>query len=55
MVTIIKKGASNAAIQRKIKKALKGKKKLSIMDFAGLLKSKIDPLEFQKQMRDEWA
>jgi hypothetical protein len=55
MVTIIKKGISTAEIQRKIQKALKGKRKLSIMDFAGLLKSEIDPLDFQKQIRDEWA
>lgn len=54
MVTIIKKGASIEEIRRKIEKALKGKRKMSIMDFAGSLKSDIDPLEFQKQIRDEW-
>jgi len=55
MVTIIKKGTSTAEIQRKIEKALQGKRKRSIMDFAGLLKSDIDPIEFQKQIRNEWA
>ncbi len=55
MVTVIKKGSSTAEIQRKIQKALKGKRKLGIMDFAGLLKSDLDPLDFQKQIRNEWA
>jgi hypothetical protein len=55
MVTVIKKGSSADQIQEKIRKALKGKSKLSIMDLAGLLKTEIDPLEFQKKMRDEWA
>ena len=55
MVTIIKKGTSPTEIRRKIEKALKGKRKMSIMDFAGCLKSDIDPLAFQKKIRDEWA
>ena len=55
MVTIIKKGTSATEIRRKIEIALKAKRKISIMDFAGRLKSDIEPLAFQKQIRDEWA
>ncbi len=54
MVTIIKKGTSKDDIKKKIKEAFDKKPVSDILRYAGTLKTKIDPLEYQKQMRDEW-
>jgi len=53
MVTIIKKGSSFDEIEKKIQK-ISTKNKSKIQKFAGSLKSEIDPLEWQKNIRNEW-
>lgn len=56
MVTIIKRGASPDLIREKIRKALNQRKKQKLTDLAGkLAHTDIDPLLFQKKMRDEWV
>ncbi|MCF8303209.1 MAG: hypothetical protein K9I94_08045 [Bacteroidales bacterium] len=54
MVTIIRKGSSKEEIRKRIDKAIAKKQKKNIMQYAGKLKIKIDPLEYQKKIRDEW-
>ncbi len=54
MLTIIKKGTPAKEIKKKINEVVSRTSKKNIAKFAGKLKSKIDPLEFQKKMRDEW-
>lgn len=53
MVTIIKRGSSAAEIKKKIQK-ISSKSKNKLQKFAGSLKSEIDPLEWQKSIRNEW-
>lgn len=54
MVTIIKKGTPKAEIKRRINEVVNKNPKRNIMKYAGKLKIDIDPLEFQKNMRNEW-
>lgn len=54
MVTIIKKGTPKEEIKKRVDKAISKSPKRNLMKYAGKLKSDIDPLEYQKQMRDEW-
>jgi hypothetical protein len=54
MLTLIKKGSSKREIRKKLELVFSKKKKSNILKFAGKLKSDIDPVEFQKQMRNEW-
>ena len=54
MVTIIKKGTPKKEIRQRINKVISKKPKRSIMKYAGKLKTDIDPLDYQKKMRDEW-
>ncbi len=54
MVTIIKKGTSIDEIKRKIDEIFSRSSKREILKYAGKLKTDINPLEFQKRMRDEW-
>lgn len=54
MVTIIKKGTSKEKIKEKIDEAVSRTPKKNIKKFAGALSTSIDPLEYQKQIRDEW-
>lgn len=54
MVTIIKKGASRQEIKKRINKVIAKQSNKGIMKYAGKLKSNIDPLEYQKKMRNEW-
>ena len=53
MVTIIKKGSSAKEIERKMRKAISGRRSKGIMKYAGKLKIDIEPLDYQKKMRDE--
>jgi hypothetical protein len=55
MVTVIKKGTSKEEIKKRINEAVSKTPKKDIMKYAGKLKlTGIDPLEYQKKMRDEW-
>jgi hypothetical protein len=54
MVTIIKKGQEIESIKDALKKVVPKKKNNDILKFAGTLKINIDPLEWQKNMRNEW-
>ncbi len=55
MVTIIKKGTPKKEIKRRVDEAISKSPKKDIMKYAGKLKTDIDPLEYQRQMRDEWV
>lgn len=54
MATIIKKGTPKKEFVKIIDRAVRKTKKKKIADLAGTLKSKPDPLEYQKSIRDEW-
>ena len=55
MVSIIKKGTSKQKIEAiLLKKETDSKSKKSIAEFAGKLKTKIKPSDFQKELRNEW-
>ena len=54
MVTIIKKGTSKEEIKKQVDKAISKTPKKDITKYAGKLRTDIDPLEYQRQMRDEW-
>jgi hypothetical protein len=54
MVTVIKRGTPIKKMKRLLNKAFSHAPKKNIRKYAGVLKTDIDPLEYQKQMRDEW-
>jgi hypothetical protein len=56
MLTIIKKGTSIQEVKKLLGKAVNEarKKRLNVERFSGVLKTDIDPLEYQKQIRNEW-
>jgi hypothetical protein len=54
MVTIIKKGTPRDEIKKRIRNAFSKSQKRDISKYAGKLTLKVDPLEYQKQMRNEW-
>lgn len=54
MVTIIKKGTPKEEIKKRVDEAISKTPKKDIMKYAGKLKTDIDPLEYQRRMRDEW-
>jgi hypothetical protein len=54
MVVIIKKGTTKSDAQRLLNKAFSKGRKGKLLKYAGLLKAEIDPLVYQKMMRDEW-
>ncbi len=59
MVTVIKKGTPKEEIKKRINEVVSKTSKRDIMKYAGKLKMEadgrpIDPLEYQRQMRDEW-
>jgi hypothetical protein len=53
MVLILKKGASKLEI-KKIEKQLNTLKSKDISKYCGKIKLKKDPLQIQKELRDEW-
>jgi hypothetical protein len=55
MVTIIKKGTPLTEVDKKVKAALKRQKKPHVTDFAGKMKWGKDPVEYQRELRDEWG
>jgi hypothetical protein len=54
MVTIIKKGTPKEEIKKQVDEAISKTPKKDIMKYAGKLKTDIDPLDYQRQMRDKW-
>lgn len=54
MATVIKKGASKSEIAKSIRKAVRKRPSKEITKLAGTLKADIDPLAYQKILRDEW-
>ena len=54
MVTVIKKGTSKDEIKKQIDKIVSKNPKKDIKKYAGKLTLNVDPLVFQRQMRDEW-
>lgn len=54
MVTVIKKGTSKDEIKKQIDEVVSKAPKKDIRKYAGKLTIDIDPLEYQKQMRNEW-
>lgn len=55
MVTVIKKGMKKKQISLLLEKNKKSQsKKIDIEKYCGILKLKVDPLEIQKRIRNEW-
>lgn len=54
MVPIIKKGTSKKEIEDLLSKKKIAKSKKSLAKFAGKLNTKVDPIDFQKELRNEW-
>jgi len=54
MITVIKKGTPIKKMKELMDKAFSKSAKNDIRKYAGILKTEIDPLEYQKQMRNEW-
>ena len=54
MLTVIKKGTPPAEIKQRIEKAVKKKSRNHLSKYAGKLKTEINPLRYQKDLRDEW-
>ncbi len=54
MVTIIKKGTPKDEIKKRIDQVISKKTTGNILQYAGKLKTDIDPMEYQKKMRSEW-
>jgi hypothetical protein len=54
MVTIIKKGTPKEEIKKRVDEAISKSPKNDIRKYAGKLKTDIDPLEYQRHIRDEW-
>jgi len=55
MVTIIKKGTPKNELKKLIDEVVsKTSPKDDLKKYAGVLKTIIDPLEYQRQMRNEW-
>lgn len=54
MVTIIKKGTPKGEIKKRVNEVVSKSPKGDIMKYAGKLQTDIDPLDYQRQMRNEW-
>lgn len=54
MVTIIKKGTPKEEIKKRVQDAVSKSAKGSIRKYAGSVKTDIDPVEYQRKLRDEW-
>ena len=54
VVTIIKKGTPIEKMKKLLRDAFAKTPKKSIKKYAGILHTTLDPLEYQKQMRNEW-
>ncbi len=54
MTTVIKKGTQKKEAKKLVDEAVAKAGKKDLRKFAGVLKTDIDPLEYQKQVRNEW-
>lgn len=54
MTTVIKKGTPKKEAKKLIDEAVAKAGKKDLRRYAGILKTDIDPLEYQKQIRNEW-
>lgn len=54
MVTVIKKGTPKEEIKRRINKIISKGQQKGIMKYAGKIDLKIDPLIYQRNLRNEW-
>jgi len=54
MITVIKKGASAKAVKQKLEKHTKAAKKDDLRKYCGVISLKKDPVELQKEWRNEW-
>jgi hypothetical protein len=54
MVTIIKKGTPIKEAKKIIDDAVAKAGKKDLKKYAGILKTDIDPLDYQKKIRNEW-
>lgn len=56
MVTVIKKGTPPEQIRKLVAEASEKNvaKKPHVTDFFGKIKTGIDPVEYQRKLRDEW-
>lgn len=55
MVTIIKKGTPRKEIKKRINDVVSKSHSRNIKKYAGKLKLDIDPLEYQRHIRNEWV
>ena len=55
MVTIIKKGTPKAKMKKIFKEACSNTPKKDIRKYAGVLQNDIDPVKYQKKVRNEWG
>ncbi|MBC7388871.1 MAG: hypothetical protein H7329_06660 [Opitutaceae bacterium] len=55
MTTILKSGLPIEDLRKQLEKASQKKNQgINTSKYSGVIKSQIDPLEYQKKMRDEW-
>lgn len=54
MVTIIKKGATAQTIKKKYEKVVSSPSKKDIRKYCGVISLKKNPVDLQKEWRDEW-
>lgn len=54
MITVIKKGTPKREITERVNEVFLKAPKRDILKYAGTLKSDIDPLEYQRHIRNEW-
>lgn len=54
MVTVIKKGTPKEEIKRRINKIISKGQQKGIMKYAGKLDLNVDPLKYQRNLRNEW-
>lgn len=54
MITIIKKGTPKHEAKKLVDEMVAKAGKKDLRKYAGILKTDIDPLAYQKQIRDEW-
>ena len=54
MATVIKKGTPKKDAKKLVDEAVAKAGKKDLRKYAGILKTDIDPLEYQKQLRNEW-
>ena len=54
MVVVIKKGTPKEEIRKRINDIISRNRNKGILKYAGKLNLQIDPLEYQRRMRNEW-